>query len=283
MIRFTSEDGNPLCLAELKDRFGVYLDNDSLIELARGSQPRRSRFVEALRRRGTLLFSLTNAVELAGPQGATANAVREFLDSVGRNWVPLELNPWTVVERERAGEVERAAVSERFMEAYFQRRAFDLSPDGEEVLDLSSETFFRLGSVLDWAQEDRVRIRADQQEMDRALRDQLNGLRADYDKDRASLDRCLPPIPFNNRYPARFVLIHLLRKAAIEANQFKDGDARDLCHAVLAVAYGSVATLDKQWKRRVESLPKPHLLAKTYYRPEVDELVALLESLVAQK
>ena len=71
MIRFTTtEDGHPFCEAELKERVGVYLDNDSLIELAKGQESRRQRFIGALRRGGTLLFSFTNAVEVAGPQGA---------------------------------------------------------------------------------------------------------------------------------------------------------------------------------------------------------------------
>ena len=66
MIRFTTtEDGKPICEAELKDRVGVYLDNDSLIELANGQESRRQRFIGALRRGGTLLFSWTNAAEIA--------------------------------------------------------------------------------------------------------------------------------------------------------------------------------------------------------------------------
>ena len=50
----------------------------------------------------------------------------------------------------------------------------------------------------------------------------------------------------------------------------------------MATAYGSIATLDKHWKRRIENLPKPNRLAKVYYRPEVDQLVDVLESLVTQ-
>jgi hypothetical protein len=61
----------------------------------------------------------------------------------------------------------------------------------------------------------------------------------------------------------------------------KDNDGLDFCHAVLAAAYGSLATLDRHWKRRVEQLPKPNNVARMYYRPEVDDLVAVLESLVS--
>ena len=81
--------------------------------------------------------------------------------------------------------------------------------------------------------------------------------------------------------PATFVSTHLQRMLVTESKafQFKDGDGPDFCHAVLGAAYGSIATLDKQWKRRIENLPKPNHLAKMYYRPELDQLVAVLELL----
>jgi len=237
MIRFTSENGIPVCVTEVKNRFGVYLDNDSLIELAKGTASRRQRFVDSLRQGGTLLFSLTNAADITGPQGASADAVRAFLDTVGAYWVPLELNPYTVADREKEGLIDRAPVSEGFMEAYFTRRAYDLSPGGTKVLDLS-ETFFRLGAVLDWAQEERDAIRNDARHIDQALRDRVTQTRIEYEKDPISLDHELPPIPFDTRRPATFVLIHLLRMLVVEAKafQFKDNDGLDFCHAVLAAS-----------------------------------------------
>ena len=208
MIRFTTENGNPEIVAGTRGCC-IYLDNHSLIDFAKGCPSRRHRFVDALQRGGTLLFSWTNAAELAGPQRASASAVRAFLDSVGPYWIPLELNPWTVVEREAAGLTERALVSESFMEAYFQERAYDLSPEGSAVLDLSAGTFFRLGAVLDWAQENRDIFRQDAVRIDDALRDRLRQLRADCENDAKSLDRLLPPVAFDERRPATFVLVNL--------------------------------------------------------------------------
>jgi hypothetical protein len=56
-----------------------------------------------------------------------------------------------------------------------------------------------------------------------------------------------------------------------EAKQFtlKKGDGRDLCHALLGSAYGSLAALDKHWKRLVEALPKPNGLARIYSANEL--------------
>jgi hypothetical protein len=186
------------------------------------------------------------------------------------------------MKREQAGLVAEAAVSTKFMEAYFQRRAYDVAQSGAE-LDLTPETFFQLGAVVDWVHEHRDKIRADAEAIDDQLRALLEKRRADYEKNPASLDEFLPPCQFDKRFPATFVLVHLQRMLINEAKgyHFKRHDGLDLCHAAIAAAYGSVITLDKQWKRRVQALPAPHQLARTYYRPEIDQLVATLEALNA--
>ena len=282
MIRFASQNGNWRIVAETRG-YSVYLDNDSLIEFAKRCPSRRQRFVNAVRSKGTLLFSWVNAVEIAGPQGDSADDVRAFLDSIGPHWVPLESNAWEVARRERAGLTTGVAVSERFMRAYFEERSAELLPKGEAVLDLPSEGFFRLGAVLDWVQENRHKVRPYGDELDDALRGRLEQLRAEYDRDTTSLDRLLPPCQFDPRRPATFVLVHLQRLLVREAKSYKfmPHDGGDFCHAVMAAAYGSVITLDKQWKRRVEVIPSANQLARTYYRPELDHLVSTLESLIS--
>jgi hypothetical protein len=280
MIRFAGPEGSREIVAETRG-YSVYLDNDSLIELAKRSPLRRQRFVDALRAKGTLLFSWANAVEVAGPQGGSAAAVRAFLDSIGPHWVPLESNPWEVERKEEAGRMMGIAVSERFMGAYFEERAGELGPNGKNVVDLPCEGFFRLGAVLNWVQDNRDNVRRYGDELDTALRSRLEYQRMEYDRDPGSLDRLLPPRPFEGRHPAAFVLVHLQRLLVLEAKAYKfmPHDGLDFCHAVMAAAYGSVITLDRHWKRRVQSLPSANQLARTYYRPELDQLVAALESL----
>lgn len=280
MIQFTSQDGKREIVAETRG-YSVYLDNDSLIELAKRCSSRRQRFVDAVRSKGTLLFSWANAVEIAGPRGDSADAVRAFLDSIGPHWIPLESNAWQVARKEGDGLTTGVAVSERFMRAYFEERAAEVLPAGEEVVDLPSSGFFRLGAVLDWVQQDRDKVRSYRDELDDALRSRLERLKAEYDRDTTSLDRLLPPCQFDARRPAAFVLVHLQRLLVLEAKhyRFAPHDGLDFCHAVMAAAYGSVVALDKDWKRRVQSLPSANELARTYYRPEIDELVVILESL----
>ncbi len=274
MIRFESANGKPALVAETRG-YGIYLDNDSISELATGRALRRQRFVDALLAKGTLLFSWANAVEVS-----SARDVRTFLDSIGPCWVPLELNPWTVANRETAGLTEQTVVSTSFMQAYFEDRAHDLSKSSS-VLDLSSDSFFRLGAIVEWVHERRAKIRADATRIDNALRERLAILRAEYERNPASLDQALPPGQFTAHAPATFVLIHMQRLLIHEAKQyhFKRHDGLDLCHAVLAAAYGSLVALDRHWKRRVLALPDAAKLARTYYRAEIDDLVAMLETL----
>ena len=277
MIRFTTEDGKPTCVAELGDRVGVYLDNDAVSELARPGDL-RTRFIAAIRRRGTLLFSFANAIEVS-----SSDAVWSFLDEIGPQWVPLVLSPWEVAEREAAGAGPSAPISKRFIEAYFAQRAYELSPHGSRLLDLSADTFFRLSAVAAWAARDSETTRKSA-EIDEAVRKRIVDERAAYEADPSALDRSLAPIPFDPTRPARFVLIHLLRTLVLEAKAYhlRPHDGIDLCHAVLAASYGQVVTLDKQWRRRVEGLPQPNRVATVYYRPQAGELVERLEALVGQ-
>lgn len=283
MIKVTVENGSVLCVAELNGRFGVYLDTDSLIDLAKKSECRRQRFLRALHEGGDLLFSYTHALEIAGTAGDTAAAIRSFLDGVGPYWTPLELNPWKVVRREAGGILGQGPISESFVKAYFEERSYDLTVEGHEVLDLPADSFFRLGSVLDWVQEHRDDIRRSAVEIDRMFCSLLKQLRDDYDKNPSALDREAPSLPVDHRRPATFVLAQLLRMLVIEAKAFqcKKNDGLDFCHAVLASAYGSLITLDKHWKRRVENLPWQGHRPKVYYRPQVDELVDELEAVTA--
>lgn len=281
-MRIITEDGLPHFVAESTGPIAIYLDNDSIIELAKGSRSRRDRFLEALARGGTLLFSTANAVEVGGPQGASSGAVRTFLEGVGANWIPLEMDFSAVIERERTGHPE-PAVSRGFMEAYFGQRAFEIESSGSGIIDLTADRFFSLGSVVDWAREGQARLRSRSKEIVSALKDMVLRLRTSYEENPRSLDNLLPPIAWDQRRPATFVHTHLLRTLVVEARAFQltDNDGLDFCHTVVGCAYASIATLDKQWKRRVSALPEPNQAALVFYRPQVDELVGRFEQEVA--
>jgi hypothetical protein len=79
--------------------------------------------------------------------------------------------------------------------------------------------------------------------------------------------------------PATFVYVNLVRTLILEAKsyQLKRGDGSDFSHAVVGAAFSSVATLEKQWKRRIEALPTPNRLARIYYLPEIDNMLTTIE------
>jgi len=85
---------------------------------------------------------------------------------------------------------------------------------------------------------------------------------------------------YSDKHPAQFAFLHLQRVIWNEARQYqlKKNVGIDFCHAVVAASYGSLITLDNQWKRRVLAIPKPHRLAKVFNRAEIDQLVDELEA-----
>lgn len=275
MLRATSAvDGPPVEFTATVSGLAVYLDNWAVIDLAKGDASRRKRFIDSFCGGGDLLFSSANAAELSGPQGRSFEASKAFLDALGPHWVPVELNPFKVIEREVNG-VSRteSCLSPDFMNAYFRNRTANDSPGSGRIIDLSPN-FFSLGAVLDWvAQSESIRKRS--AEFDEVLKNAVRDVRG---------KKRTPALAFNPSKPATFTCGNLLRTLVTEARayQMKKGDGFDFCHAVMGSAFARVATLDKQWKRRIENLPKPNGLAHIYSRPELDKMVADIESCIAQ-
>lgn len=258
----------------------MYLDTDSLIGLATEDSTRRDRFVSAIKKKGCLLFSFTNALELAGPQGRSAELVRIFLDSVGQYWMPLAMNVYKVMEKEQGRSEGSPAFSEIFLRGYFQSRLQQVSDTTGGLLEISAESFFRLGSVVRWIQDNRDHVRQQTTEIDGMFRDLLGKLVLQGRKD--TLPKKLVTLPdYSVQHPAQFAFFQLQRVIWNEARAYhlKVNDGIDFCHAVVASSYGSIITLDKHWKRRILKIPKPHCLARTFYRAELDELVDEFEAL----
>lgn len=277
------ENGHPI-FEPRASGYLVYLDNDSLIELAKGDATRRGSFVNSIRSPySALLFSFANAIEAGGPQGDSARLVRAFMQSIGPHWLPLEMNPWTVIAREGTPSTTTPCISIEFIENYVKQRIHKSAEPGK-IIGLDPENFWRLDVVLDWEQQaDREETRKDTAKIDEEFINLVNQLRSKTKTDPSSLDRAYPPPAQINGRPANYVLVHLMRALALDrGDNLKAHDGLDLCHAVLGMAYGTIATLDGRWKARVmKALPSTSGLARLYYRPEVDRLVLDLERLVA--
>jgi hypothetical protein len=92
----------------------------------------------------------------------------------------------------------------------------------------------------------------------------------------------IPRLLFNPSRRALFAYVNLMRTLIFEAIPLKEGDGMDFCHAVMASAFASFATLDKHWKRRVVSLSTPNSLACSHSGPEFDNMVTHIESWVTR-
>ncbi len=283
MIRTTMSNDGPLTFNATVSGLAVYLDNWAVIDLAKGDPSRRRRFVDALHSGADLLFSVTNAAELAGPQGRSAHAARTFLDELGPHWFPVELNTFEVLKREWAGSAPDACcVSSDFMRSYFRDRTKGYTPGSGKIISLSDD-FFRLGAVLDWVGPQRESILKTSKEFDAVLKTEICVKRLEYERNPSMLEKGAAQA-FNPSRRATFACVNLVRTLIVEAkgHPLKPGDALDFSHAVMASAFATVATLDKHWKRRVEGLPKPNGLARIYYQPELDQMVTDIESWVKQ-
>jgi len=256
----------------------IYLDNCAIYDLAEGNPSRRRRFIAALHSGSAdLMFSVTNAVELSGPQGKSFDIVKSFLDEVGPNWFPIELDVAEVIRREQGGADPAAScVSEGFMKAYFTNRTASCSPGSGKVID-PSEAFTGLGAVLDWVggpHRDSVRERS--AELNEVMKRAICKERAKYERNP------LAALPFDGSRPAAFTSYNLVRILIAESSQWKSGDGLDFFHAVMANSFATFAALDGPWKRRIEKLPGPNRLARIYYGPELDLMVADIESCLSK-
>lgn len=141
---------------------------------------------------------------------------------------------------------------------------------------------FALGHLMDWLAPQRDSIAGGKKELDAALINRIRHHRTEHEADPTWLDRNFPVIAFHPRIADTFTYINLVRLLVLESKSFAmtPGDGIDFCQVVIGSAFASFATLDKKWKRRIETLPRPNRLAHIYYHPELDSLVDDVERAV---
>ncbi len=245
----------------------VYLDHDSLGEIAR-NEARRCRFLDIWTRKGELLFSWANALDVSGPQEGSAQAIKELLEAIGPHWVPLEINPWKVARKESGQEPSSGTpcVSESFLGGYFLRLRDEVTNLGR-VVDLIHED-------RDGAQQHLTDLKTQANQMVQTFRDQ-------YQRDRTSLDRVLPVITNEPTRPAAHMLRALERLVTSQLGfQWTLNDGVDFMHASVAATCADFLLLDRQWKRRVMEIAPPRAYRWVFYRHELDEFLDAFEHCV---
>jgi hypothetical protein len=269
---------NPINIRATVNGLPIYLDNHSYIQLAGRDEALRRRFIETIKLGGDLLFSVSNAAEICRSQGDSAKRIITFLDEIGGHWFPVELDPYEVSQRELR---ENKSGGEAFVSRSFLRNVLALR--GVNRLSDPPDDLFRLGLIFNgWLHPQRQSIAEGLGKLDQALIGRIQGYRQQASSDANWLDRSFPVLQFDPAKPATFTYVNMVRHLVDERGfQLKRGDGIDFCHAVIGASYASCMTLDTHWKRRIESLPKPHKLARIYDPNELDMMVNDLERHVA--
>jgi hypothetical protein len=111
------------------ERPSVYLDHGALRALS--SMPKlRTRFIEAVRRRGTLLFSIINLLECAGNSGPSAKELAFLFEEIGPHWDLIDLNWRKVIERERVWDgVGNHPATDLFLLEHYLLQALHAHPE----------------------------------------------------------------------------------------------------------------------------------------------------------
>jgi len=211
----------------------VYLDQWALVRLSEGSD-RRKRFLKVFEDKGTLLFSWTNVFDVAATSGGTEERIRGLLDAIGEHWLPIEMNPFRVMEKEaQAGPKSNTpCVSETFIKVYYPHihgGPLTLS----KVLDLNKQD----GGATARDQLDRLKKEA---------HDFVRELRSQAASDPRWLDAHFPRQSFDAARPTTFVFSELLRSLIRDRGMvFTPNDAVDLFHASVPTACSDFVLLDK--------------------------------------
>jgi len=271
MIRVTPAlHGGVEVEAYLERQPSIYLDQDSLSDLAT-TPNRRARFIGTFQKKGTLLFSWTNALDLSGPQGRSAVLIKSFLDELGAHWIPLEINPWRVERKESGAEPSSGTpcVSESFLRAYYPHIHGDP---------------LTLGKIVDLINQDRDKFLTESERLKHEAYLTVASWRARYNVNPAGLDRFLPSLRYNPEQPATFILREMERLVTREAksHKWKPNDGVDFMHAIVSAAYGDFVLLDKHWKARVSKVAPPRSYPWLYYRFELDDFLEAFEKCEVQ-
>ena len=188
------------------------------------------------------------------------------------------------MKREAAGlSPSQCAISNELLRAFFQNRTAQDVPGSGRIINLCSDTFFQLGLFIEWLTPQREHFREQSRILDAVMREKILLLR---DKDKRKpgwLDQALPQPTFHQGKATAFAYGSLLRDLIQNrALQIRKGDGLDFTHAVIATAFATFATLDSQWKVRVESLPKPNKIPRIYGDSQLEAMIRDIEAAQAQ-
>lgn len=239
----------------------IYLDNWALSGVFANDVARQKRLLCTLQKRGTLLLSWANIMEL--PAYAP---IRTLFDGIGANWYPLEWNFFSCMRKEeqQAPRHNSPSLSTNLLATYYpfvHERVCSLT----ELLRLISKC--------------PTSFQAARNKIKDAVQSLVNLVKSAFLKDPNWIDKEFPPVAFYALQPTRYVFNRLMRALAAERGfTFTANDGLDLIHTVVPVAYADFVLLDKTWTQRVRALSMPGRAVHAFYEAEVDHFLNALES-----
>ena len=251
----TREGENVVVDASIR-RPSIYLDHWAIRHLS--SDPSNcERFVACFKRKGTLLFSWANALEIASNTGASADNIRRFLSEIGDQWFPLDINPIKVIEREYSSGRDNPCFAAGFLEAYYPH--IHAGP-------------FSLSRIVDLIHDDEIKAAAERN---------IELLKTEIPRQFDRLRAAKPPLKnssFDPSRPTEFVYNGLLQLIIKESFKIEANDALDFCHATVSLAYGDMVLLDKHWTDLAQKLKMPPDRVRIYSQKQIDQFLQDLRS-----
>ncbi len=274
MLSLTLDENGGSLRADYRAAFSrvrIYLDNWALMSLGE-DELLRERFLGALRANGTLLFSYTNAIEIGGPTGPSANSLRQFLGQIANYWLPAEMNMERIIEKEERGAGRAAPICHDLAGLVLRRTA---AAQAGPVIAGNAATLFNLAGALEaataYANDPAQGATSDKRLLAEGFRNVIQIIRRS-----AARPAALP------NTPAAATQIALLRVFASDHRRgFEDNDAFDFLHTVLAASYAHIAALDRRWTSLVNALPAAMSRPETFYARDLAQMVARFESLTS--
>lgn len=223
----------------------LYLDHWALRHFS-DNPLSRERIIGVFRKKGTLLFSWTNVLEVAANSGASLKAIQFFLNEIGEHWFPVEFNPFEVIRREKGfthGNSNPCFAS-GFLEAYYphiSNEPLSLST----VCDLTQDSTFKPAY--------RQNMENLEQEILRTFHFWRSG-----ELENDGIPR------FDPNCPTMYVVEGFQRLIQKETFNMGENDAIDFLHAAVPLAYGDFVLLDKHWADLAQKLKLPPDRVKVY-------------------
>jgi hypothetical protein len=216
-------------------------------------------FLDVLTTRGTVLFSWLNVAEIATTSNDTGTRIKSFLDDLGKQWLPLEVNPDVVPHKEEGwtrGD-PTPCLDESFIKEYYPH---------------IHEGPLHLGKIVDLVDGEGDGAKARLHSLKQTVLETVNRVREKETTEPGWAAKAFPSEGFDPSKPTRFIYNALFREMATKKGwTLEPNDGVDLFHCIVTAAYSDIVLLDKAWTNRVRALNLPPSRVRAYYEGDLDE------------